>query len=1580
MADKFSDLLSAYKRTGDEAYLDRAWEWYKANKNTPAGQALRNLGLGMGQEKQGLTEWPTTGSIGKAALHGLGSGAAGLARSVEGLGKMGQLGPVGYAAGATMKGIGGAAADALDWATEKTTQGRYTGPGAIAPEMAGAMAPALVPGMGAAGALRGAGVPLANVLGLGAGNTLAELGRQYQAGKIDLEQLKQVLASSLAGGFGGVVSGVSTGAAPAMGEIGRRAVGVAGNLATTVPVDVAMGMPAEQVVANATQNAVFEALFPSYTPGAKPTADGVPGGAGAPEGALGPKAATPEGQAKEQAGVEQETAKAYDEAWQKAQEEAQKKLIEDAAIRARDIPGKPEDKGALAAQFAAKAAEEAGLGYTEVVDLKVKARKLAEDDAKSDLTAPPEPPPEMPEPDPKAIEAQQGQELASNMQADPKFAAETIKSAQKTGNRRLAEAATRVAQGRGTVADVEMVQKGQIVRPVAQEAPVPPAPESSLPPPPEPPPAQEMPPPEPQMAPPPEMPPLPEGQRGPGATAAAWGDRLGDIGVSFPTKKAYQTFLRAVDPNNLQQSPNPKLRARAKELSDLVQSRWETAAAKGIKPARDLHVDLDPVTNSAVLRNRATGKILDATEMENVKRGWDTTAEAASEQAEPSSPRGGGYENIKDLPAREREWIIEHNNWLQAAKGSERRTFGTALGVGVQKLAKAPRTPVQLRPALRAIGTRLAETNGEVLSPVFEQLRREISSKVTVRNDSTAAVLAELFPPTTPEPLLEMWKNAMVQLSRGDKEIAVTLDDAIANMTNPNKKEWYLPDAAKYAEGLRVSNELGQSTLVDEIKHLTKKFTSDFEQLGLAFRSEYLDPTTGAFYDPVVVKRGPLSPVQELLTKMVKRVGGAPSVTASAAGRGKHAAMNRWHVSYLTKDKSGAWVSANDDGASFLTRADAMAFFAKKQAEASANPEYPRIKSGKNAGSPQLEVSAPVPYSHQIAEGMIETDVRKAMARGLSEAARLSEVTRGVSKLGRGLIAEYKLWKLDPEGRELPGAVSVDDARALNNRERGLYVPIDDGKSPVLQLPDEVWASSAKRLERFPDSEKAGLLDEMGQLRKMWVHKDLAAIMRARFGIKSDFAEAAGLFGLESFARKGYTAYRLKRHVLQTGVENVIQTFNDDVGVMKAYIKEIPSVTKVAKMMLREAGPVSNPKTIAEYAHSYLLDPVKFLDPQSPIPEEVKQLFKLADDGGVFETSFMSASELKRGPLDQSLYEMAQGSQSSIPSLLGEKLMASSGRTGKTARFLNRKASAVEQLYHFEDIVPKLVALKFHIESGMDSPAALKRIKDLYFDASNLPPVVQGLSRYIPFAATVSYNWKRTFENHLLNYGPEHAKKFAWKAAALFGSGWLGAQFSQWANIKEEDRKAMGDYGPGPLDVVLPDFDGDGKYTTIPLAWFYPGGELFFLNDILFEEGSIGRKLARRLTPLTWQPAETYLSGRDRFDRQIEGEGIAPGVTKLKIADEALSTFLPQVFYGNYSAYIGDLFKGPERSKDWYLGVPISPLSMIPNRTLNVAVSQKMAAATQKRKRREAAEALRAQRNPFLRQLQQRYKNSLKPD
>lgn len=1534
MADRFSDLIAAYKRTGDETYVKRAYEWYKANKDTVAGKALRSLGGDMGEGQEGKTDSPpAVGSFLGSINHGLGSSAAGLAKGVGGALELATVPGAGTGAETTMlhpsqwlkKG-----GEALQEFTDEYTQGRRKGGAAIVPEMIGSMGPGMLPGVAGTKALRAVGAPLADIFGLSGGLSAANLGEQFSDDAVDPMEVGKVALSGAAAAGGGRLGGAWAGRSANAGAsqmTQRTGAGLAAGGAS-LPVDLAMGVPLDQAVANAGANFAFEFANPQAAPrrGEKAT----DGAAEVKTKEASQKAEFQEQQrvAKEQEAAAQEAAKAQEEAIQKEREAAFEQVVENAAKEAAGVEGRPEDKGALAAQIVSRAVTEAGgaweegplsgIKYAEVVDLQEKARSLAEKAAKVNTIPEPEqmPEPEPVKPDPEQEAFGEFDQFRNTVKADPVASSKIGAAIKETGSRRASEAYARIQNGRGTVRDWKMVKEsGALDAAPPQEAPPPPAPEPPPPPMPEqaPPPPMEPPPrPMPPEMPPQEPPPPPidpstiEGARGPGATAGG----AGRAGTMFPDQAAYKAVLAHADPMGLRSDKREAVRAKVAPLLDLIVGKWETEYPVGGKITRD--VEIYPTTTGEItLRRKSDKRILTSDEIRNLSTGWETVATDAPRPITDIDPKLTPEKKLDEVKAA----ADQYKTWT----GEDRQSFSSKLiGPGLIRASKLPGLPKRWRAGFRELGTRLATDRGEaekfgrVVNAVSDEMRKNIN----LRQEEHAQLISSMLHPDTPVEVLNLWENAAAQLSRGDPEVALTYDEAVANMKNPDS-EWYDERVGQWEEAMgKARFQRGADMPLESlIGGIGFRLSTVARELGDPYIESNVDPEHPGFYLSI----GRDKPKGMLnIGAMLERAKGLPSVTEGAGGHTQRALNNMWKV------------KVGDKLTTFKIGKEARDFAEKHQA----------------AGD-KVTIDKPMPWRQQLADGIMIQDLRRTLAKSTSEAISLQEMTRSMQKMGKTLVTLYDSWKGDPEGRELPPVIDKDNA-ALH---AGEYVKATDvlkfGKAD-----DAIWNSDKNRLAFLAETNPKALyqLDAMGRLKDMYIKKGLAEEMQSTWGEKNWLVRAARASGVESVMRRGVTAWRPIRHLRQVIFENNIQTMLDGgVELAGKYTLMIPQIGKVgAKLFAMKQGEhfkVTEKSNFAEKLFGYMAEPT--IEHEWMTPAE-KAYFKTIGNSGIIESSFLKSTESKRGPFDPTIRELADGAPSDLLGKLEDKAMT--GPAKGLAGFANRGLKKAEIMYHFEDVATKALALKHHMDNGMEVPKAIDRVKKLYFDFSVLPTYLRPLANVIPFKVSVLYNWNRVMANHMFNIDKQHQQEFALR----FGMMAIGMPLAAWQSRKflsDEDKKELGRFSPGAMDIAIP--NADGTFRVYPLGWLYPGGDIAqTVGKVSGNVPGAAANIVREVSPMWAQPIISLVTQRDRYGKEIYPSELHPAAYGLKATDEILGAVLPQMVYGDIMRAYKESKKPDERRKSM-LGLG----DVVPNRIVDPVLAKKMNKALDKRAQQNSKRA-----------------------
>lgn len=491
----------------------------------------------------------------------------------------------------------------------------------------------------------------------------------------------------------------------------------------------------------------------------------------------------------------------------------------------------------------------------------------------------------------------------------------------------------------------------------------------------------------------------------------------------------------------------------------------------------------------------------------------------------------------------------------------------------------------------------------------------------------------------------------------------------------------------------------------------------------------------------------------------------------------------------------------------------------------------------------KYHVKAPMPYEAQLGHGLIED-----FAYNFSKTA----------KENAGRIAKAKA--LDRLGKYLIPSENAGGERQAFSRE---------------QMPG--FSNLAELGIKVPE----GLLannETIKTLMEGYVRDDIATDLSVAFGGQHTLTEiltgsTAGVgkpssIGrtIEGLLRKGQTIWAPTRLGKQAVVENQLWTylvstkaFVDQKGYSRAVVKTIPD------FMLRG------------------------IEPQEPNWRDFV-------DHGLNDADSSSSWD----PEHRSL--LAQIDQ--MPSTPGQPLSLTQkirlfADTNTAAKALADSDVVMEKLYHGED-----VAAKYHVfdtlikKDGMTPAEAADVIRSEGWDFTNSPPVVQALSRHVPFLPTVSWQGARTTHNMIARRPATMTLKLGLLAAlGLVAKGNEGR-----AGVTDEKKKKLGPFAPKWSQIVFKTRT-TGEVYVLDISGIVPAGEFTrAMPDEMDEDSLVNQGIG--MSPMRYRPILEAVQGKTSLGVPIKGSRIA----------HAAKGFLPQLVTLPY-----DIYKslGPdERDKD----------------------------------------------------------------
>ncbi|MEE8201510.1 MAG: hypothetical protein V3R29_10125 [Candidatus Acidoferrales bacterium] len=280
---------------------------------------------------------------------------------------------------------------------------------------------------------------------------------------------------------------------------------------------------------------------------------------------------------------------------------------------------------------------------------------------------------------------------------------------------------------------------------------------------------------------------------------------------------------------------------------------------------------------------------------------------------------------------------------------------------------------------------------------------------------------------------------------------------------------------------------------------------------------------------------------------------------------------------------------------------------------------------------------------------------------------------------------------------------------------------------------------------------------------------------------------------------------------------------------------------------------------------------------------------------GEFETVWRGVDSVRSGDAPLSLRER----------------MAIWAEENTVARKLMASDKFAEKLYRAEDQVYKFYEYRTLRERGLSPPEAEHRTLRTFFDYSDVPPIIRGANRIIPFAPNVTYQFSRIIGTALRDRPVSTAMKLALLVHAY---AFVREEMMRAAGITEQDEKNMGDLAPAWHELVLPFTDSKGRNIKVSILWLLPYGELLMLKDILSPEDPErgAAALAHRVVPMAAQPLVTVVTSRKSFGQKFLTGTETTMEAHRKRASEFIKGYLPGLLGQYWDRLCKNATAGPE--------------------------------------------------------------------
>jgi hypothetical protein len=408
----------------------------------------------------------------------------------------------------------------------------------------------------------------------------------------------------------------------------------------------------------------------------------------------------------------------------------------------------------------------------------------------------------------------------------------------------------------------------------------------------------------------------------------------------------------------------------------------------------------------------------------------------------------------------------------------------------------------------------------------------------------------------------------------------------------------------------------------------------------------------------------------------------------------------------------------------------------------------------------------------------------------------------------------------------------IDDISTLPEDEKKNYVKLDDVK---FKIPEKI-ANANEWTQRLTDG---------------WVPKSLAEDLMALYGPKGFGSRLYD--GLTRFLKSGLTVYNPFRYVKQP-VENELSLWFAD----SELVLNIPAQTMA----------------FTEYLDTIIRG----------TPNDFYDLFiKLGGDKEDFYTA-----EMRRYGKDISTFRDIEGS--TAPLSFAEKADRWLEQK-KLYNYFADKADLLKAIYHHEDVIYRYYAFKRWVQKGMTPKQAMARVENSFFYAKETPRFITVISRHIPFAPRVTYEFGRIILTRLRDYPASTIMKLGLMAYLY---DWLRDEMMKEQGWDDKAIQRMGKAAPSWTEIPLPITDSQGKTVIMNLQWLLPFGELGMIGWDRQQDITAN---AFRYMPLFFKGAVSTATGKTPWGYDIAKEGDPDW--KKKATVNLLTQYMPYIL-GTY--------------------------------------------------------------------------------
>jgi hypothetical protein len=469
-------------------------------------------------------------------------------------------------------------------------------------------------------------------------------------------------------------------------------------------------------------------------------------------------------------------------------------------------------------------------------------------------------------------------------------------------------------------------------------------------------------------------------------------------------------------------------------------------------------------------------------------------------------------------------------------------------------------------------------------------------------------------------------------------------------------------------------------------------------------------------------------------------------------------------------------------------------------------------------------------------------------------------------KLGLGLIEDFA-YNFSKASRENAGRISK--AKALDRL--GKYLIPSESAEGDRQIFSREEMPGFSNLGELGIKLPKGLLENNATIKTLmegYVRDDIATDLSVVFGGQHSLIREI-VFGDTSRVGKSSPAGRAFEGVLRKG-----QTLWAPMRLLKQPLVENMLWTYLVstKALIDQAGYW---RSVGKIVPDYML---RGIDPQRPTwTSFVENGLTDADQSSVWE------------PQQRSLLDQID----QMPSAPGQELTLSQkirfyADTNPAIKALAESRVVMEKLNHGED-----VAAKYHVydtlitKDGLTPDEAADVIRSEGWDFTNSPPIVQALSRTVPFLASVAWQGARTTGNMFAR----RPATMSFKLGLLAALGYVAKARESDLGLTDEKKKKLGQFAPKWSQIVFRTGTA-GEVYVFDIGGLLPATELSRVApEELDEDSLISRGIG--LSPMRFRPVVEAIQEKTSLGVPIKGSRTA----------HALKGFLPQLVTLPYDIY-----------------------------------------------------------------------------